>query len=62
MIPIMRHFGITLGKAKKTSGLRGCRDKKIKSKVKLVGYSPWGLKESGMTEQLSTAKQNKEDF
>ena len=35
MIPIIRHFGITVGNAKKTSGLQGCRDRKIKSKAKL---------------------------
>ena len=51
-----------MGKAKKTSGLQGCRDRKIKGKVKLTGYSPWGQKESDMTEQLSTAKHRKEDF
>ena len=62
MIPIIRHFGITVGNAKKTSGLQGCRDRKIKNKVKLAGYSPWGPKESDMTERLRTAKWSKEDF
>ena len=51
-----------MGNAKKTSGLQGCRDRKIKNKVKLAGYSPWGPKESDMTERLSTAKWSKEDF